>query len=240
VRAVNLIPADSRRNRGRVSGISVGPAHYVLGALTVAIVLAVLTVLAGNTVSDRRARLATLRAQVAQATAQAGRLATYTRFEQLAQQRAETVREIAASRFNWDGALRSVSRVVPPGTSFQTLVASVAPGSSSSGTGASGLRSDLSVPAFEIDGCTSSQDQVANLMTRLRRIDGVTRVALDSSAKSGTASSGANAATGGAGGCAANSPAFALVVFFTALPTAGPNGVTSLTPVVTSGPGGAP
>lgn len=233
MRAVNLIPPESRRT-ARSGGDAVGPGHLVVGVLAIAIAFVVAAVLTANTVSARRAQLATLRAEVAQARAEAGRLADFTSYEQMAQQRIGTVEAIAASRFDWRRALVAMSSVVPSDTSFQSLNASVAPGAGSGG--GSSLRGDIAAPAFEITGCTSTQDEVARLMSRLRLIGGVTRVALQSSQKSNAATPATSASTGGAGGCAAGSPTFDLVVFFTPLPSAGPDGVTSL---AAAGPGGA-
>jgi Tfp pilus assembly protein PilN len=143
-------------------------------------------VLTNNTISERKAALTTLKAQVAEEQAQVGRLANYARFAKLAEARAQTVKQIAASRFDWHGALSDLSRVVPVDTSLKSLAATVAPGvagaSAGSGT-SSGVRSAISAPAFELTGCTKTQDDVARLMSRLRMINGVTRVTLGSSQK---------------------------------------------------------
>ena len=233
MRAVNLIPADSRRGGKRTTGRPQGPAYAILAALAVALVLVTVYVLTNNTVSERQAKVTSLQAQVAQAQAQVGRLSNYAQFAQLAQARAQTVREIAAARFDWHGALADLSKVVPADTSLQSLAGSVSPGAGAgSGTSASGsLRGDISAPAFELTGCTKTQDDVARLMSRLRLINGVTRVTLGDSQKaansqSGTSVSGSSAS---AGGCGADTPAFDLVVFFTPLPAAGPTGVASVT-----------
>jgi Tfp pilus assembly protein PilN len=235
MRAVNLIPADARRGGRGPAGRSGGAAYVLLGSLALLLVLVTVYVLATNSISDRKAKVANLQVQVSQAQAQAARLSPYAQFAQLAQARAETVRQIAATRFDWHKALSDLSRVVPANTSLQSLVGTVAPGASAGGSsaaGVSGLRSAIAAPAFEISGCTSTQDDVARLMSRLRLIDGVTRVSLSDSQKSDSGQSGAAvSATGtGSGGCGSNTPAFHLVVFFQPLPGAGPSGVTSVSP----------
>ena len=237
MKAVNLIPKEARRGRAPTVGLAISPAYVVLGLLAVALVFAVVYVLASNTISDRKAQLANVRSQLAAQQTEAARLASYVQFESLAQTRLQTVREIAGARFDWYRALSDLSKVVPANTSLATLTGSVAPGastSSSAGGSASSLRSDIAVPAFELTGCTKTQDDVARLMSRLRVIHGVTRVTLGNSQKSGTATSGAAVSSSGALGCGADAPTFDLIVFFGPLPGAGPTGVTSVTAVPTS------
>jgi Tfp pilus assembly protein PilN len=249
VRAVNLIPTDSRRGGGGPSRTSLTPVHAVLGLLAVAVLFMTVYVLSNNTISERKSKLANLQAEVAQANAQAARLTNYTEFATLARTRAETVREIAASRFDWKGALSDLAKVVPANTSLQSLLGTAASGASAGATsGGSGattgaLRGGVAAPAFEIRGCTATQDDVAQLMSRLRLINGVTRVTLSDSQKSDTAQAGAPVSSAGAGapttGCKPNAPTFDLVIFFQPLPSAGPNGVASVASVPVAGATGA-
>jgi Tfp pilus assembly protein PilN len=230
MKAVNLIPADTRRGRGVQSGTPRGPAIVVVGLMVLALIFVTIAVLTDNTISQRKAKLATLTQQVSEEQAAAARLTNYTAFEQLAQTRIETVRQIASARFDWHAALSDLSKVVPANTMLQSLAGSVAPGATAGGGGggaASSLRGDLSVPAFEITGCTRTQDDVARLLSRLRVINGVTRVTLGDSQKGSSAQPGTAVSTAGGGGCGANAPNFDLVVFFTSLPGAGPSGVTT-------------
>ena len=77
------------------------------------------------------------------------------------------------------------------------------------GGGGSGIRSSISSPAIELAGCTKSQPAVARVMSRLRNVQGVTRVSLSKSEKSDTAAaSGGGSATGGStvGPCGKGSP----------------------------------
>lgn len=240
MKAVNLIPADARK-RGAGTSSPVQYASYGLfGVLAAVLVLVVVYVLASNTVTSRQAQLTTLQAEVSQAQAEAARLGDYTQFQQLAHTRLQTVEGIAATRFDWHAALADLSRVVPANTSLQSLTATVAPGASS-GTGgigaSSGLRSAISAPAFEMTGCTASQDDVARLMSRLRLISGVARVTLAQSEKSdsGQAASAVSTPVAGATGCGPNKPTFDVIVFFQPLSGAGPQGATSLGTASTSG-----
>ncbi len=221
----------------------------MLGLLAVAVLFMTVYVLTNNTISQRKSQLASLQAEVAQANAQAARLTNYTQFATQAQARAETVREIAASRFDWKGALSDLARVVPADTSLQSLLGTAASGASagasSGGSGATtgALRGSVAAPAFEIRGCTSTQDEVAQLMSRLRLINGVTRVTLSDSQKSDTTQPGTPVSsaggTGATTGCKPNTPTFDLVIFFQPLPSAGPSGVASVASVPVAGATGA-
>jgi Tfp pilus assembly protein PilN len=219
--------------------------YAVLAVLAVALVLVTVYVLTANTISDRKAKLASVRAELNTQQALAARLSSYVQFEKLAETRVQTVRQIASARFDWYQALSDLSKVVPANTSLQSLAGTVAPGASAAGSAASGgaassLRSDVTAPAFELTGCTRTQDDVARLMSRLRLINGVTRVTLGSSQKAG-ATAGAAVASPTGGGCGISTPSFDLLVFFQPVPGAGPTGVTSVSAQPASATtGGAP
>lgn len=72
-----------------------------------------------------------------------------------------------------------------------------------------------SVPTFTIQGCAESQAVVAKTIDRLRLIDGVASVTLQSS----TASSLATGGGAGSGQCPSHNPAYQLQVIFQALPS---------------------
>jgi Tfp pilus assembly protein PilN len=243
MRAVNLIPADSRggsRSRGPSTGMQV-PVYVLLGFLAAAVALVTIYVLTNNSISSRTATLANLKTEVTQEQAAVARLGEFTKFSQLAQTRISTVQSIAAARFDWNGALSDLAKVIPANTTLQSVVGTVVPGANSGGTGSGGtgsIRSDISAPAFELSGCTRSQDDVAKLMSQLRLINGVTRVTISDSQMS--SSSAASSAGGSTQGCGANAPNFDLVVFFSPVANAGPAGVTSVAGVssTTTSPGG--
>jgi Tfp pilus assembly protein PilN len=241
VRAVNLIPSDSRRGPS-AAGRSGGAVYVLLAALAVAVALVAVYVSTTNQISNQRAKVTALQAQAAAAQGTATKLGPYVQFAQLAQARASTIRGIASSRFDWQAALAGLSRVVPANTSLQSLVGSVVPGAGGGTGSGGGLRGAIQAPAFQITGCSGSQDDVARLVSRLRLIDGVTRVSLQDSQKSAGAQSGSAVSTTGSGagpggggqGCGANRPTFDAVVFFQPLANAGVDGVTSLGSAVSS------
>lgn len=211
MRAVNLIPREARRGGVTPSLGKLGAPHAVIGLLVVVLAFVTVYVLASNTVSSRKSQLASVQQQVSRMRAEVTNLQKYQQFEKLAQDRAQTVRQIAATRFDWHGALSNLSKVVPSNTSLQSLVATISPNTSGAGSGAGpagSVRGDIDAPAFELKGCTASQDEVAQLMSRLRLIDGVTRVTLEDSTKPG----GANSSAPTQGAC--SGPTFDMVVFF--------------------------
>ena len=118
--------------------------------------------------------------------------------------------------------------MVPANTALQSLSGSVVPSASVSGSSGNGsaLRSDEPGPAIELSGCTKTQDEVAQLMSRLRLIDGVNRVTLNSSTKASSATGSASVSSG-SGGCGASRPAFDIVVFFEPVANAGASGLAA-------------
>lgn len=231
MRAVNLIPADSRagsRSRGSSTAMAI-PVYVLLGFLAAAVALVTVYVLTNNSIASRTAKLSNLKTEVAQEQAAVARLGEFTKFAALAQTRISTVNSIAAARFNWNGALSDLAKVIPANTTLQSVVGTVVPGATTggSGSGSTGaLRGDVTAPAFELSGCTHSQDDVAKLMSQLRLINGVTRVTISDSQMSSNGSS--TAANGTSQGCGANAPSFDVVVFFQPVANAGPAGVTSV------------
>jgi Tfp pilus assembly protein PilN len=235
MRAVNLIPADSR-GRSSSGAPSTGmqvPAYVLLGFLALAVALVTVYVLTNNTIGARKAKLASLQAQVAQDQAQAARLGEFTKFSQLAQTRIGTVQSI-------------VAKVVPANTTLTSVVGTVVPGATAGGSGGGGtssLRGDIAAPAFELVGCTANQDQVARLMSQLRLINGVTRVSFSNSQEPNTGSAGgASGGSGSAPGCGVGAATFDLVVFFQPVANAGPTGVTTVsgTPASTTSASSTP
>jgi Tfp pilus assembly protein PilN len=214
MKAVNLLPNDMRRSSRTTAEKAVAPTEtggsgpfVVLGVLAFCVIALAGYVLTTNTVKDRQAQLASVTAEAQAAKQQAAELKEYADFDMLAQSRVQTVRDLAASRFDWEQALRDVSRAIPADVTLSSLNGSV---SSQSG-GGTALRSAIASPALELKGCTSSQPAVATLMARLRAVDGVTRVTLSKSVKA--------EATGDATGAAVlcgfgRKPAFELVIFF--------------------------
>jgi Tfp pilus assembly protein PilN len=209
MRPVNLIPVEERR--GEHAPMRSGPLVYiVVGALVAALAGVTALVLTGNEIADRKAEAAQLRQEDAAVKARAQKLAAYTQFRALRDQRVATVTSLADSRFDWERVMRELSLVLPSDVWLTDLTATSAPGvsvgSGSSGGGsessASGMRGSIAGPAIEMAGCANGQEGVAGFVTALKDIDGVTRVGVQSSAlpDAGSAASGAEGGGSGAGG----------------------------------------
>jgi Tfp pilus assembly protein PilN len=213
MKAINLIPAESRSGGSR----SGGAAYVLLGVLALLLVGVAFHVLTSNAIAERRAELTSLQSQVQAAQAEAAARRPYREFAALAEARVTTVRQLGAARFDWQRALADVSKVIPGDVWLTSLLGTVTTGvsvegGSSGSTG--GLRSALPNPAMEITGCTTSHKAVARLISRLRLLDGVSRVGLADSAK-----------IEGGSGCANGHeqfPQFNVVVFFDPVPAPPP------------------
>jgi Tfp pilus assembly protein PilN len=187
VRPVNLIPLEERR--GESAPLRSGPlAYLVVGALVVLLAGVTALILTGNQISEREAELVTLKSEDARASAQAERLAAYTQFRNLSQARTETVASLADSRFDWERVMRELSLVLPADAWLTSLSATAAgeQGGGGSGSAVAGVTG----PTLELEGCATGHEAVAGFVTALKDIDGVTRVAVQSSELPGNSGGG--------------------------------------------------
>jgi Tfp pilus assembly protein PilN len=203
MRAVNLIPPELRH--GDRAPLRTGPlAYIVVGALALALLGVTLLVLAGNEVSEKKEEVKTLQREDALAKARAERLAPYSQFQAMSEQRVQTVTSLADSRFDWPRVMRELALVLPSDVTLTNLDASAV-----QGEGGSEAIKGAHGPSLELEGCTGSQDAVATFITALKDIDGVTRVGLESST--------AGESSGDGEGCEGKTQ-FNLVVAFDAAP----------------------
>ncbi|HEV2975469.1 MAG TPA: hypothetical protein VGX69_10840 [Solirubrobacteraceae bacterium] len=246
MRAVNLIPSEDR-GVGVGAGRSGGAAYAVLGVLAGLAAFALIYGLARHQVSSRKSQLASIAARTQHAQESASALGSYTSFMTMREQRVAAVDQLVSSRFDWAHALHELGRVMPTGasiTSFDGTVHSGATGatgsssasssSSSSGSSSSSVSSATppgSVPTFTLGGCATSQAEVAQALERLRLIDGVSNVTLQSSIKSSSAGASASSSSCGHG------PAFTVQLTFDALPSA-PSTGKSATELTSANGGG--
>jgi hypothetical protein len=128
------------------------------------------------------------------------------------------------------GTSAAATNAAAPGA---TTSASAAPGAAAASPVTSATPPG-SVPTFTLAGCATGQPAVAQMLNRLRLIDGVANVTLQSSAKS------AGSSTGGAGGagCESGQAAYAAEVTFVPLPT--PPATHSSTAVASTTATGSP
>jgi Tfp pilus assembly protein PilN len=248
MKAVNLLPPDQRGASSKASAVPAASqpggagAYAVLGALAIGVVAAAGLVLTGNNIKDRQAQLDALTAREQAVQAQVGDLKPYADFATLAASRVATVMDLAGRRFDWENALRDLSRAIPANVTLTTMTGSVSP--ESGGTGGSALRGAISAPAITLAGCTASQPAVAKLMARLRTVDGVTRVSLAKSTKAPAAPAQVadSAPAGASAGCrSGESPTFEMVAFFerAADATAAPSDTPAVTTPASTTPAGS-
>jgi Tfp pilus assembly protein PilN len=226
MKAVNLIPSEQRGGGGSVgAGRSEGAAYGVLVLLAAIAVMAVLYGKAHRDVESNTSKVAKVSAEASRAQAQASQLAPYTSFAALRQQREQAVASLVDSRFDWAHAFHEFGRVLTGQTMISSLNGSIAAGgaatATTTGASASAATSTVasatpagSIPVFSLTGCATSQQAVAQMLERLRLIDGVSTVTLQSSTKGGGTGSGSTS------GCPANGPSFSVTVAFQALPAA--------------------
>src|SRR4051812_9569223 len=223
MRAVNLLTPEMRSSQKGSSAPRPAAMTTPGGVGTIALLGALALIVAGvagyvlstNVVKQKQSDLAAVSAKNQATVKRATALKPYSDFQTLAQQRAATVQALASARFDWEQSFRDLSRAVPKDVYLSSLKGTVGGGSASGG---SGIRSAIGSPAIELSGCTKTQPGVARVMSRLRNVQGVTRVSLSKSEKSDTAAANSGSgATGGStvGPCGKGSPpSFEIVVFF--------------------------
>jgi hypothetical protein len=257
MRAVNLIPAENRGGTSVGVGRSDGGAYAVLVLVAGLALFAFLYGRADKQISSRRAQAATLTVQAQRAQAQATQLAPYASFIAMREQRVKAVADLVDSRFDWAHVFHEFGRVLPASASVLSLTGTIgaasgasspaapaaaapttgAPAAAAPASGATGSAAASpvtsatppgSIPVFALTGCATGQPAVAQVLNRLRLIDGVAKVILQTSAQSSSSASGA----AGAGGCENGQAAYAAEVSFQPLPT--PSVTQSATGVASS------
>jgi Tfp pilus assembly protein PilN len=223
MKAINLLPPDLRGTpKTAAPKAAITPAEpggigafVVLGALAACVAALAAYVLTTNTVKDRQAQLEAVTAQAQATTQRVNQLKPYADFQAMAETRIQTVKDLSSSRFDWEQALRDISRAVPADVTLRELKGTISGGATGGG---GGVRGAIAAPAIELKGCTAGQKEVATLLARLRNVDGVTRVSLSKSTKpeAATASAASPIAGGAEGiGCPGKRPPnFEIVMFF--------------------------
>ncbi len=237
MRPVNLIPPEQRR--GDRAQLRSGPLVYiVLGALGLVLLGVTMLVLTGNQIAESKAEVATLKREDAAAQAEAKKLAAYTQFRTLAEQRIATVRSLADSRFDWERVMRELALVLPGDVWLTSLEATATPSSSVSGEGGgssgAALRAAAAGPALSMSGCASGQEAVAGFVTALKDIDGVTRVGIESSELGSQEGESGGGGEGGECRKSSSDAEFHLVAAFDAAPLPPEEGEEAATAATTS------
>jgi len=247
VKAVNLIPVERRVGAGVGMGRSQGGAYAVIALVGVLALLVFLYGKASHDISSDNSQAAKLTAEAERERSDAGALARYNGLIAASEARTVAAESLIESRFDWAHTLHEVGRVLPVKVSVASLTGTVATtteaskkasssaapstsassgtSSSSATTAASSVTSATppgSVPTVTLTGCASTQSVVAQMLQRMRLIDGVKEATLTSSVSS---------ATNGGGGsttCPAPSPTFDVTVVFEPLPASIPSSATNV------------
>lgn len=224
MRPVNLIPPEDRR--GEQAPLRTGALVYLVVGAFVAVLIGVTSlVLVGNTIEERKVELSQVQREDSEAAAEAQKLAPYVQFQRFSEQRVLTVASLADSRFDWERVMRELALILPGDVWLVKLEGSAAPGAG--GEGGGNLRAAAPGPALQLEGCAKGQEGVAEFVTALKDIDGVTRVGVEAS-ELPDASAGAGAVEGGDDDCRTRKyiAKFQIVVAFDAAPVASPEALS--------------
>jgi Tfp pilus assembly protein PilN len=219
MRAVNLIPTEQRSGQPVGAGRSQGGAYAVLVLVGGLALMAYLYGSAHHQIASRQAQVASLTAEAQRAQTAAERLAPYTSFTAQSESRTQAVQSLIASRFDWAHVFHEFGRVLPAGVAVSSLAGTVGSSTVSASSSASSGGSATppgTVPMFTLAGCATSQPTVALTLQRLRLIDGVKEVTLQSSTGGPKQAGGSS----GTGGCSSSDPVFSIQITFDPLPTA--------------------
>ncbi len=160
MKPVNLLP-ESRRPRG---GAGSNNAYWVLSILAVLVVGTFAYVYSANQVTERQTELVEVERETAGAQARGERLAAFGNFAEAKATRMASVTQLAQGRFDWERFVRELAHVMPVDSWLTEVDASTTGEDAGDGATAAGA------PTAKIKGCAPSQDDVATLLVRLRRL----------------------------------------------------------------------
>ena len=185
MRAVNLVPSDQRRGAGGLAGRSGGVVYVLTGGLAVLVALGVVYALAVHSVASRTTDLASVTRQVAVVNAESQALQPYVQVAGVTTEKVHEVTSLAESRFNWPSAMQQLALALPGDVTFTSFTATTSAGTptstttSSPTTPATGSAASSGTGAsFSLIGCASTQREVAEVLTNLFQVPGVSDVRL--------------------------------------------------------------
>jgi Tfp pilus assembly protein PilN len=227
MRAVNLIPPERRAGASVGLGRSHGGAYGVLALVGALALLVLLYGSARHQIKSKQVQAQKLTAEAAQAQNEAGALGRYNGLIAESEVRTQAVEQLVDTRFDWAHVFHELGRVLPKQVSIASLTGTVGSekGSAakvSSGSGISSVTPPGSVPIFILTGCAGSQTVVAQMLARLRLVEGVQEATLQSSVSS------ASGTSSGAGTCPGSDPIFSVAITFEPLPAATPKATATV------------
>jgi Tfp pilus assembly protein PilN len=198
--AVNLIPADARRRRARVSA---SPITLVLiGVLVAALGAAVLYVSTVNKVTSRTAELASVNASVASWQAAANSFSSVESTATQRQAQLAQVRGLADTRYAWSQLLSQIGGLMPAKAALTALTATTAPPTAAAATSSTPAATTTAatpivpLPSISLSGCATSQSMVAETMAQLHKITNVSSINLASATDTGATTPSAGSTDG--------------------------------------------
>jgi Tfp pilus assembly protein PilN len=267
MRAVNLIPREQRSGAPVGAGRSEGAAYAVMVVLGGFALLVFLYARANNQISSSRSQAAALAAQAQRTQAETSRLAPYTSFIALREQRTNAVSELVDSRFDWAHVFHEFGRVLPPEVSVSSLTGTIGGGGSGAGAASAAAPPPASASSTAAGASPAAQGSgapAAVTVTSATPPGSVPQFTLTGCATSqpavalmlerlrlmdgvssvnlqnSTKGASSGGGGGGGGGCAAGQPAYNVQVTFDALPSTAAVRAGSRTTAVSARSGSAP
>jgi Tfp pilus assembly protein PilN len=203
MKRMNLLPPEVRPREGARRGSG----YVVVGTLAAAVVAMLCYGYVISGVRSDESDLAALKDETDQAQATADALSPYGQFAEMKDRRAQSVRFVADTRFNYERLTRELARVLPEDVWVGHLdVAPAEPTAETVQAGADSAAGTTTLPpAMKVSGCAPSQDAVADTLDQLRALTGATDVSLGSSTRGNSqasATSGPRLVSGaGSAGC---------------------------------------
>jgi Tfp pilus assembly protein PilN len=179
VRAVNLLPRDDRRKRGRDEQIPIAVGGGLLALVTLALCATFL--MASSTVRGRESELDQTRAELA-ALPVPPPPPTPVETGLVSEQklRVNALSSALSRRVAWDRVLREISLVIPNDV-WLTSLAAKSPSSPASAAPAPPAAPGAAPTGFTVNGYTYSHDSVARLLSRLSVLPDLRNVQLQRS-----------------------------------------------------------
>lgn len=200
MRPVNLLPSK-HRPRGPSGGLQ-GSSYIVLGVLGVLLVALVAYVLTVNSTNSKKDQTAKAKTETESAEARSRALGPYAEFARIKEARLASVRDLAATRVDFERMVREVAHVLPDDVWLKDTEASALPSDQQEQDKLPLPPEAEGGPRLKLKGCAKSQDQVATMMVRLRGMYRATDVQLVESSRgegdAGAAAAGEGASGGGA------------------------------------------
>ena len=181
MKRMNLLPPEVRPREGARRG----SAYIVVGALASSVIAMLCYGYVISGVRSDESDLASLKDEASQAQATADSLSPYGQFAEMKNQREQSVRLVADTRFNYERLTRELARILPQGVWVGHL--DVAPAEPTNDVVEAGADSPAGTtplpPAMKVWGCAPTQDAVADTLDHLRALTGATDVTLGSSTR---------------------------------------------------------